>query len=321
VSTPRIAVVIPYFQREPGLLCRALESVVAQEYPASQVVVVDDGSPQTSELEIAGGNFRQRLKGLTVILQSNQGISAARNAGLSNLFQDISAVAFLDSDDQWGPSHLRNAAEALEQGADLYFSNFRHTGLIDNAFRDDPGRRHLMREGQGLVKWTEGVSSLMQSSCPFTTSSVVFRRAIMPDVRFPRKFRRAGEDHVVFWELALHSSCVMYSPKINLTVGNDGIGFWTKATLGTRAHLSRLADEIRLDRLVMKRYPVEGENRRQIRKAIMKRRDLALYSALHLLRRRQNVLGEILYLFWVDPACTVSWCASLPRMVYQWMRD
>jgi succinoglycan biosynthesis protein ExoW len=316
-----IAVIIPYYQREPGLLRRALESVVAQEYQPAQVIVIDDGSPRRCWLDITDADFPHRLKGFTVILQKNKGVSAARNAGLASLFQDITAVAFLDSDDVWGPQHLKNAAEALAQGADFYFSNFRCEGESEDAFRDHASRKHLASTAEGLVTWTRGVSALMQSSCPFRTSSVVFRRSVMPNVRFPTKFRGAGEDHVVFWELVLRSSCVMYSPKVNLTYGNEGMGLWRNATLGTREHLRRLADEIRTHRWVLKHSPVQGENRYQIRRYIANNRGAALYSALHLIRRRHNVLWEILYLFYVDPACILAWSVDLPqRMVKFWRR-
>jgi hypothetical protein len=48
----RIGVVIPYFQREAGLLHRALSSVAAQDHRPVQVVVVDDGSPHPAPGEI-----------------------------------------------------------------------------------------------------------------------------------------------------------------------------------------------------------------------------------------------------------------------------
>ena len=51
-----ITVVIPYFQREPGILARALASIAAQQAcPLSvHVIVVDDASPVPADAEIAG---------------------------------------------------------------------------------------------------------------------------------------------------------------------------------------------------------------------------------------------------------------------------
>src|SRR5215468_936299 len=114
----RIGVVIPYYQREAGLLRRALRSVAAQDHPPVQVIVVDDGSPRPAAEEITP-ELQEAVPGLMVILQANHGIAAARNAALDALTGDVSAVALLDSDDYWEPSHLRHAAAALSLGADF----------------------------------------------------------------------------------------------------------------------------------------------------------------------------------------------------------
>src|ERR1700757_3483169 len=136
---PRIGVVIPYFQREPGLLHRALISVAAQEHSPVQVVVVDDGSPRAAVEEITL-ELRNSLHGLTVIRQANQGVAAARNAGLDALTDDVSAVALLDSDDRWESSHLRNAAAALSSGADFFFANSRNEGETVDRLHGHPLR-------------------------------------------------------------------------------------------------------------------------------------------------------------------------------------
>ena len=54
MATPTIAVIIPFFQREAGILGRALKSIADQNYPNSAlyVIVVDDGSPVSAESEI-----------------------------------------------------------------------------------------------------------------------------------------------------------------------------------------------------------------------------------------------------------------------------
>ena len=83
MSTPKIAVVIPFFQNEPGVLLRALSSVAAQDYPKDflYVIVVDDGSPYSAELEIQMNPAPQGLN-LTIIRQHNSGPGAARNTAL-----------------------------------------------------------------------------------------------------------------------------------------------------------------------------------------------------------------------------------------------
>src|SRR5271170_520266 len=211
---PRIGVVIPYFQRDAGLLRRALTSVAAQEHCPVQVVVVDDGSPRAAAEEITP-TLHNALPGLTVIRQSNQGVAAARNRALDALAADVSAVALLDSDDYWEASHLRHAATALSRGADFFFSNSRTEGESTDYFHAH-SRRDVLYNSQpvegapGILRWTAGVSALFGAGCAFATATVVFRRAVMPELRFSTKFRRAGEDQLAFWELLVRSSIIMF---------------------------------------------------------------------------------------------------------------
>ena len=119
-----IGVVIPYYQREAGILARALRSVARQrDVQDVRVVVVDDSSPAPAAQDIAeiqeGFPFP-----LEVIVQPNGGPGAARNRALEALAGQVRYVAFLDSDDEWLPTHLGNACNALERGYDFYFSDF-----------------------------------------------------------------------------------------------------------------------------------------------------------------------------------------------------
>jgi succinoglycan biosynthesis protein ExoW len=321
-NAPRIAVLIPYFQRQAGLLNRSLSSVAGQRHRPAQVIVVDDGSPRPAADEITPA-LHHALPGLTVVRQLNQGIARARNAGLDALSADISAVALLDSDDYWEGSHLEKAATALSLGADFFFSNSRIEGEAGDRFRECPRllSAQPLAEAPGVFRWRDSVPALMGAACPFATSTVVFRRAVMPELRFSTRFRRAGEDQSAFWALLVRSSVIVYSTEPTLIYGADGVGTWQHSTFGSVAHLVRLADEIRLRRHVMSSYPVSADDRRLMRRAIAARRYAALYSALHLLRRRrENAFREILYVLRSDPACTASWCVDLPRLLYRRLR-
>jgi succinoglycan biosynthesis protein ExoW len=317
---PRIAVIVPYFQREAGLLRRALSSVAAQRSPPAQVIVVDDGSPRTAADELTS-ELQASLPALTVVRQSNRGVAAARNAGLDALRDDISAVALLDSDDYWLPSHLTHALAALNLGADFFFANSRNTGAADDYFHQHPQRALLcgtaaLPEEPRLVRWQAGVSALFGAGCAFQTPTVVYRRSVMPELRFSLSFRRAGEDQLFFWELLTRSSSILFCTEPTLVIGRDGFGTWQNSTLGSVAHLVRLADEIHLRRTVLRSFPVSTADRRLMRRAIATRRDTALYSALHLLRRRQpHALSETLKLLRSDPVCIFCWCIELPRLL------
>lgn len=103
----QISVVITCYNAE-ATLADALESVKAQTLPAYEVVIVDDGSTDSS-VAIA----QRILPNATIVQQENQGVSAARNAGLARA--SGSAIAFLDDDDIWHPSKLERQALVFER--------------------------------------------------------------------------------------------------------------------------------------------------------------------------------------------------------------
>jgi len=323
---PRIGVVIPYFQRQAGLLERALSSICAQEYRPVQVVVVDDGSPRAAAQEITA-TLRNAVPGLTVTRQTNQGVAAARNAALDALGEEISAIAFLDSDDYWEPAHLRKAAVAFSRGADFFFANLRFEETTTDLFRRRQRRDLLdnprpVPEAPGIMQWTGSVGGLMIPNCSVQTSGVVFRRGLMPRVRFPRTFRGpACEDLWVWWALLVRSSVIMYCPEPTVTYGAGGIGLYQSASFGSVRFLVRDADWIRYMCHVLNTYPLSPAERRFLQEGITKYRETALVSALHLLRRRQeNTLKEIMCLLRDDPVCAPSWCVALPKLLWTRLR-
>jgi glycosyltransferase involved in cell wall biosynthesis len=110
-SRPAISVVIPTFNRAK-VVPAAIESVLAQTYPAQEIIVVDDGSvDETTEvLASYGGRIR-------AISQENGGLSAARNTGIRAA--GCEWVAFLDDDDVYVPERLEIAAATIGKHPDL----------------------------------------------------------------------------------------------------------------------------------------------------------------------------------------------------------
>ena len=103
-----ISVIIPVYNRA-HCITRALESVKAQGIQDLEVILGDDASTDPT-LELA----KSILPDVKVArLPSNQGASAARNAALKLAKGDM--IAFLDSDDEWGPGKLASQISFLEE--------------------------------------------------------------------------------------------------------------------------------------------------------------------------------------------------------------
>lgn len=196
-----IAVIIPFYQDQPGLLHRALSSIAAQRSePPLQILVADDGSPTPPEPELTGlpSWLCDRI---AILRQSNRGPAAARNLALDAVSPEVELVAFLDSDDAWREDHLANLRMAIEVGADFYFADHRR--------EDDPESRFVQcgfgADGPPIssacdIMWC-GAGSLMREiirRSPVGTSTVGIRRDRIGARRFPVDFRAAGEDSI-FW--------------------------------------------------------------------------------------------------------------------------
>ncbi len=104
-SGPSISVVIPCHNAAPFLRA-TIESILQQTRPATEVIVVDDGS--TDDSARIAASFGPPVR---VIRQENRGESAARNRGIEAATGDW--VAFLDADDLWLPTKLERQAEVI----------------------------------------------------------------------------------------------------------------------------------------------------------------------------------------------------------------
>ena len=162
----------------------------------------------------------------------------------------------------------------------------------------------------------------MVHNCPIGTSGVVFRRAVMPRVRFPRTLRGpAWEDYWVFWALLVRSSAIMYCPEPTSTYGSGGVGIAQHVASDSVGFLVQHADYIRFMCHVLNNYHLSPAERRFAQKQIALRREQALMSAVAVLRRRQeNPLKEVMYLLRDDPVCAASWCFTLLKVLYSKLR-
>ncbi|WP_297486354.1 glycosyltransferase family A protein, partial [Ferrovum sp.] len=134
MSHSDLTVVVPFYQRTPEPLVRAVSSIKAQQGVNSpHVLIVDDESPLPAR-SILNDHFPDHESFIQLIEQKNKGAAGARNTALDHLPESTRYVAFLDSDDEWTPCHLDHALRILSQGYDFYFSNYQRSDWPQDRF-------------------------------------------------------------------------------------------------------------------------------------------------------------------------------------------
>ncbi len=182
-----ISVIIPTFNRA-AILPRAVDSVLAQTVAPQELIVVDDGSTDSTQDVLA--SYISQIK---VITQSNKGVSAARNTGINHAKGDW--FALLDSDDEWKPSKLERQIDYIEHNPSCKIlqtqENWIRHGLWAN-----PKNKHNKPSGwifQNCLKM-----------CVVSPSAVIIHREVFEKVGFFDETLLACEDYDLWLRIALH---------------------------------------------------------------------------------------------------------------------
>jgi glycosyltransferase involved in cell wall biosynthesis len=188
-AAPRVSVIIPAFNVSE-YIGGALDSVFAQTVTDFEVIVVNDGSADSADLEVALEHYRDRI---TYVVQDNRGPSAARNTGIRSARGEF--VAFLDADDTLMPwfleEHLGRAAADPE--ADMFYGNLLIFGDVPEA-----GRTTMdFNPSAGRVTF----ESLVTHRCNPNLCSLVRRQTLVDHDLFDEGFRRS-EDFDLWLRLA-----------------------------------------------------------------------------------------------------------------------
>lgn len=166
------AVVVPTYNRA-AYVGDAIDSILAQDTPPEEVIVVDDGSTDDTQAVLA--RYGDRIR---VVTQANAGVSAARNAGAAAATADW--LTFLDSDDRWYPNRmavLRADLAGADPAVVAHVANLLFTGVgaerdFFSASRIDipPGEARTVARPLGLFLHA------------FSVVSVAFRRDVFADL-------------------------------------------------------------------------------------------------------------------------------------------
>ena len=319
MSHSDLTVVVPFYQRTPEPLVRAINSIKAQQgVGCPHVLIVDNESPLPAR-SILNEHFPGHESFIQLIEQNNKGAAGARNVALDHLPESTRYVAFLDSDDEWTPRHLDHALRILSQGYDFYFSNYQRSDWPQDRFSQmklNLQSHHCLDVERQLYGFVGDVLLPVMGQQMIKTSSVVYRWTALPEVRFPEHLV-LGEDDV-FWLRALRKvNHAGFCFQVELEMG-EGINISQGGGWGELRSFRLMIENLEKWRSLPRLFPDEVALPELCRENIHKIRQDFVAGLLHRLRRREGLPMD----YWarytrLDPL----WFSTLPTQILKKLGD
>ena len=267
-AAPLVSVVIPAYNSARSI-GETLDSVLAQTFSPYEIIVVNDGSPDTNELEEALERYFDRI---IYIKRANGGAAAARNTAIAAARGEF--LAFLDGDDIWLPEYLDAQLKALkEKNCDLIYAD----ALLFGSVAGESETYMTKSPSSGAVT----TLSLLGGQCNVITSGTVARRDVvvaagMFDEALPRI---SSEDFDLWLRLAKSGARLDYQRKVLLK-------YRVSATSLSGDNVQRADRTIAVFRTVEKKFDLTGDEREilqnQLRLAEADREiELGKYNLVH----------------------------------------
>lgn len=202
-DVPTVSVVIPAYNIA-AYVQETLESVLAQTYTDYEVLVINDGSPDTVEFERVLAPYLHRIRYLK---HSNIGAGAARNIGIQAARGKY--IAFLDGDDVWLPEYLERQIRFIEAlNLDMAYTD----ALLFGGSPYDG--RSFMRDAPS--KGEVNFDSLLDFRCNVITSGTVVSRRIVVEAGMFETEKVRAHDFVLWLRIARIGGKIRYQRKILL---------------------------------------------------------------------------------------------------------
>ena len=178
MSTPLVSIIVPVYKVEPYLK-RCLDSIVNQAYTNLEIILVDDGSPDSCP-QICD-EYAAKDKRIIVIHKENGGLSDARNNGLNICTGDY--IFFIDSDDYITSDCIQTlVAIAKEKDFEIVVGNFQKVF----SFKEVPNNHKKIKynsfsPSQAIERLGGGLGLTFTIAC-----GKLYKRCLWTEIRFPK---------------------------------------------------------------------------------------------------------------------------------------
>ncbi len=182
-----VSVIIPTFNRA-DLVCQAIDSVLSQTEKVDEIFVMDDGSTDDTPARLHA--FGETI---SIITQSNRGISSARNVGIQSA--QCEWLTFLDSDDLWKPTKLEKQKEFLIKNPEYQIC------YTDEEWRKNDTWVNAKKVHHKVGGW---IYDNCLPRCIISASSVLLHRRLFDDFGLFDENLPACEDYDLWLRLSSH---------------------------------------------------------------------------------------------------------------------
>jgi len=192
-NLPLVSIVVPVFNGEKYIK-DCLVSLLAQNYPNKEIIVVDDGSnDDTAKIIKDLGSC------VKYVFQENAGSAVARNTGISH--SKGSYVAFNDGDDIWAPNRLHQQVEFLENHPQFGVATGKFVHVDDTFSSSDATPVDNDKPAQLVSNRSGWVYHTLFETSWYHIIAAMVRRDILEKASFTPSYRR-GQDYDFWLQLA-----------------------------------------------------------------------------------------------------------------------
>lgn len=195
-----VSVIIPCYNARDTII-ECVQSVLTQSYKDIEVLIVDDGSTDSSIVVLKkylaeNGNINR----VNIIFQENKGPSAARNKGIE--MAKGKYIAFLDADDLWNSNKLEIQLQILEEDKEVQL-----IGCIKN-------NNNPIHVGNKIIQ--VAFNDFLKKNF-FPTSSVIGRIEVFKEFRF-NEHQKYSEDYRLWLQVSKKYKCLLLSESLTYSI-------------------------------------------------------------------------------------------------------
>lgn len=244
-AAPKVSIIIPAYN-VAEYIAETLDSVLAQTFKDYEIILVNDGSPDTEEFERV---LEPYFEHIIYICQENIGAGAARDVAIEKSRGGL--LAFLDGDDVWLSEYLKSQVDFLEKNNyDLVYSD----ALLFGGSVYDGQHYSQTSPSEGEANF----ESLLDLRCNVITSGAVARKQAVIDAGMFEQEKVRAHDFVLWLKMAHQGSRVGYQKRVLLK-------YRVRLDSLSGDSIQRLEREIEVFKRVSKMFPLDEPQKEIVR--------------------------------------------------------